>query len=71
MMIGTAEHQLGGLGPANVEVGVVFPGEPDAPVNAHVVEGNLQQRLGAGHFRHRRGYRAFAVIGGLGGMEHR
>src|SRR3954452_8030411 len=44
---GVAEEQLGGLGPLEVEVGVVLPGEADAAVDLDVLGGGVEVRLRA------------------------
>src|SRR5580658_4376179 len=42
-----AEEELGRLGPLEVEVRVVLPGEPNAAVDLDVLRGSVEVRLGA------------------------
>ena len=56
MVVGAAEDEFGGLGAPNVEVSIVFPGEPDSAVDSHVVQRDLEKGFRARHLRHRRGY---------------
>src|SRR5215831_2030549 len=41
-----AEEQLAGLGPLEVQVGVVFPGEADAAVDLDVLRGHVEVHVG-------------------------
>src|SRR5215470_8970876 len=49
-----AEEQLAGLGPLEVQVGVVLPGEADAAVDLDVLRGHVEVRL-RGVLLHQRG----------------
>src|ERR1700733_8023519 len=44
---GVAQEELGGLGPLEVEVGRVLPGEPDAAVDLDVLGRRVEVGLGA------------------------
>src|SRR4051794_40488847 len=44
---GVAQKELGGLGPLEVQVGGVLPGEPDAAVDLDVLGGGMEVRVGA------------------------
>ena len=68
--VGAAEHQLGSLGPPDVQMCVVLPGETDAAVNAHVVQRCMQEGLRASHLGHRGGDREFTAVGGFRSVKH-
>src|SRR3954452_5387766 len=84
MVAGGAEHQAVGLGPFEVQVGRVLPGEADAAVHLDVLRGAVQERVSAPRFGQRRGQRQLgaraangdaACIGGggpgrLDGQQH-